>query len=385
MNANNYSKIIQLLSKEGSMERTMEAFVNMERNGVAATVVIYNFIVNGFAKRGEFEHAKETIAKMEEIGVMPTSQTYNGLLRAYGEHRMFDEMSKCVKKMVLDGCSSNEVTYNLLIVEFAKGGLFERMEGICRTLSSKKMKLLPSTLIVMLEAYTDVGILEKMEAIYRRISNGVVNWFLNENLIRKMAVVYIENYRFGRLQQFGNELRSMTTAAATRKTELLWCIQLIASARLPTRKGLDSVLQEMDNSNVKLSITLINTLAFAYLKMKDLGYLDGLLCTIGEKDAGIKPDMVTVGLLFDACNVGYDGSRSLDIWKRKGFLDQVAETRTDPLVLTAFGKGSFLTRCEDLFTALLPEDRSKKTWMYSDLLRMLFSDNISKLKQGLNG
>ncbi|KAK1259399.1 Pentatricopeptide repeat-containing protein [Acorus gramineus] len=368
INENNYAIIIRMLVGAGKMEEAVSMLQEMENDTVTPSLRIYNNLIHGLGVRGDFKGAKSLLKKMEEVNLVPVAETFHGLIQAYGDHRMYDEMSKCAKKMESMGCPPDVNTYNVLIREYARGLLIERMEKMCRTVLSKRIMFQPSTLKAMLEAYMDLGMLEKMEKVLRRILNSGV--FLEESLIRRVAVVYIKNYRFCQLEEFGQEISSITG-----RTELVWCLLLLASACLLSRRGMDSICREMEAVKFRQSISFVNTIALAYLKMKDFRNLDDLLSQLGAWD--LKPDIVTVGVIFDAVLEGYDGKRAFETWRRKKFLKKQVEMRTDPLVLTAFGKGSFLRSCEEFYSSIGSKAMKKKVWTYNDLISFVSKTKVA--------
>ncbi|KAF8393960.1 hypothetical protein HHK36_020162 [Tetracentron sinense] len=362
-NVVNYEKILLLLCEGGLMEDAVSALRAMKTNDLNPSFEIYNSVIHGFARKGKFEDALFLLKEMGEIKLMPKVETYNGLIQAYANYKMYDEMGKCVKRMESEGCCPNHFTYNLLVLEFARGGLFKRMEREYQTLLSKRMNLQGSTLVAMLEAYANLGILEKMEKVYRRVMNSKTP--LKEGLIRKLAGVYIENYMFSRLEYLGLDISSRTG-----RTDLVWCLRLLSQACLLSKKGMDSIVREMDMVKFSWNITVANIILLAYLKMKDFRKFDILLSDLRTRY--IKPDIVTVGVLFDAITGGYDGTRALETWRKMGLLDGAGEMNTDPLVLTAFGKGRFLRSCEEMYSSLGPKAREKKVWTYHDLIDLVF-------------
>ncbi|RWW31010.1 hypothetical protein GW17_00004392 [Ensete ventricosum] len=273
------------------------------------------------------------------------------------------QSSKCVKRMESSGCFPDEVTYNTLITEFARSGLTEKMEGVCRVLGSKHMKLQISTLVAMLEAYADLGMLAKMEKVYRRVLRS--DGFIKENLIRKLATVYIKNYRFAQLEELGNDI-----SAKSGRTDLVWHIMLLSSACLLSKKGVESLVQEMKLAKVTVNITITNILAHFYLNMKDFKSLD--IVFLQAKANKVKPDVMTIGVFFDACKIGYDGTWTLERWIKNGSLEEVVGLKADQLVVTAFGKGFFLKLCEKHYSSLHPKEKEKKLWRYSDMIKLVF-------------
>ncbi|KAG0488421.1 hypothetical protein HPP92_007232 [Vanilla planifolia] len=358
----NYSKILQLFCKRSLMNEAMLIIEDMEKHKVAQSIEIYNDIIHGFARIKEFEKCRTILMKMVENGISPVHETYNVLIRAHGSYGFYDDMSRCVKLMESSGCSPNEATYNVLIQEFARGGLLERMEKVYRTLLSKRMHLYSSTLVTMIEAYAEFRILDKLEKMYCKFLNSKA--YMKDCLIRKIANVYIENCRFARLEEFGNDI-----GGRTGRSELIWCILLLSSAGLLSRKGINSIAREMEIAKVRLSTSLANIFALFYLKMNDFRALNGIFSDAIKDDA--QPDVLTVSILFDACTIGYDGAYVLEKWNRKGFLEAVVEMKTDPLVISTFGKGPFMRRCEKLCTSRESKAKEKKLWRYADLMRLV--------------
>lgn len=363
INESNYSKIIQLTAEEGLMEEAVNSFQEMKNYGFSPTLEIYNSIIHGYANKGIFDNALNFLNEMREVNVAPETDTYDGLIEAYAKHKMYDEMGMYVKKMELNGCPPDQITYNMLIREFARGGLLKRMERAYQTVLSKRMYLQSSTLIAMLQAYTRFGILEKMEMYYTRLMDSKTP--LPEDLIRNLAEVYIENYMFSRLDNLGVDLFSRL-----RRNHLVWCLRLLSHACLFSQKGMDSIIQDMEEGKVPWNITLANIIMLTHLKIKDFTHLRISFSNLLTHS--LRPDLVTVGILFDAKEMGFDEAKTLDTWRKVGFLYKAVEMNTDPLVLTAFGKGNFLRNCELAFSSLEREVRGKKTWTYQSLIDLVF-------------
>lgn len=365
INENNYEKVITLLSQDGLMDDAISAFQDMKSVGLHPTLGSYNSLIHGFASRGKFENAMFFMNEMKEINMTREADTYDGLIEAYGKYRMYDEMVECLKHMELDGCFPDQVTYNLLIREFSKGGLLKKMEGLYQSILSKRMDLQSSTLVAMLEAYAKFGILDKMEVFYRRILNSKTN--IKEDLIRTLALVYIQNHMYSRLETLGIDLHIKSG-----KTDLVWCLCLLSHACLSSRRGMDSVLREMDKANEIWNVTVANIILLAYLKMKDFKRIRTLFSEIRARR--VKPDILTIGILLDANNKRFDGIRTLEAWRRMNLLSRAVEMNTDSLVLAAFGKGYFLKNCEEAYANafLEPKEKENKIWTYEELIDLVF-------------
>lgn len=356
-----YKKMIVLLCEEGLLDDAASTLKEMKTNSLSASLATYNSILHDLANRGRFKEVSFFLYQLKEQDLVPDADTFKGLFRAFGRNKMFDEMDLCMKKMKASGCLLDHVTYNLLIREYSRGGLIYHMEHFTRILLSRRMYLQPSTLVSILEVYTKFGILDKMERAYLRVLNSKVP--LTEDLIRKMASVYLENFMFSRLDELG------LNHPWTEIGDLSWCLRLLSHACLSSHRGIDSITDKMEEERVPWSVTLINIVLLACLKMKDCKRLRILLSELPARN--MKPDVVTVGVLLDLNKIGFDGIGTLHAWRRMRFLYGDVELRTDPLVLAAFEKGLFLNCYEEIKSSLAPEASSGKRWTYSSLINLV--------------
>ncbi|KAJ0093294.1 hypothetical protein Patl1_26189 [Pistacia atlantica] len=323
------------LPLEGLTKEAVCALEEMKHNSLKLSLKIYNSIIHGYSRSSKFEDALFFLHEMKGIGLKPKTNTYDGLIQSYGKYKMYSKIDMCLKEMTSDGCSPDQVTYNLLIREFAQGGLLKRMEGAYKSLRSKRMHLDSSTLVAVLEAYINFGTLTDMEKVYKSLLKS--NAFLKEDLIRKLAEVYIKNHMFLRLDDLGDDL-----ASRTGRTDLVWCLRILSHACLLSGRGMDLVVQEMEDAKVPWNVSIANIILVTHLKMKDFMHLKFLFSELPK--LSVKPDIVTFGILFDARRFGFDETRILVMWRRIGLLDESVKIDTDPLVLTAYGKGSFLKK-----------------------------------------
>ncbi|KAF4357074.1 pentatricopeptide repeat-containing protein At4g14190, chloroplastic-like [Cannabis sativa] len=361
INELNYNKTIRVLVEDDLIEEAELLFDEMKNHGLSLSLETYNSIIHGFARKGFFDKALHYLDEMKELNVAPESDTYDGLIEAYAKHEMYDEIGMCLKKMKLNDCPPDHITYNLLMKEFSRAGLLKKMESVYHTMVSKKMYLQPSTLIKMLEAYAKFGILDKMDKFYTRVL--ILKIPLGEDLIRKLAEIYINNYMFSKLETLGIDLSSTFG-----ETELLWCLRLLSYACLLSRKGMDSVIQEMSDAKFPWNVTTVNIIMLTQLKMKDFTHLR---ISLSQLTYTVKPDIISIGILYDAISMGFDGTRVFETWRTMGFLSGAVEMNTDPVVLTAFGKGHFLKSCETVYASLEPEFREEKTWTYHNLIDLV--------------
>lgn len=366
INELNYEKIIGLLVDEGLIEEAVSALGEMKNHRVSPTLEIYYLVIHGFTRKGRFKDALFYLKEMEEIDLKPESDIFDSFIKAYGKYKMYDEMGQCVKQMESSGCLPDHGTYNLLIREFSRAGLLKQMERTYQIIISKRMDLQSSTLISMLEAYANFGIMDKMEKFLKKVLNSRTP--LDDDLIRKIAGIYIDNYMFSRVEDLGIDLSSKIG-----RTDLVWCLRMLSHACILSRKGMDSIVYEMEADGLPWNVTVANILLLTYLKMRDFKHLNIVLSELPARY--VKPDIVTVGILFDAYRYGFDGTYILNIWRRMGFLDESIEMNTDALVLTSYGKGHFLKSFEEVYSSLEPNSVKGKVWTYHHLINLVRKHN----------
>ncbi|KAL8262889.1 hypothetical protein R6Q59_024238 [Mikania micrantha] len=356
----NYERIVRLLVDEGLVEVAVLALEKMTSiHGMKPSSAIYKAIIHGFVENDRFEDALLHLKVMEDLEMKLHSSIYNGLIKSYAKNGLYDDMAKCVKRMESNGCSPDQSTYNLLIREFSIAGLIKRMERTYRIVISKRMDLETSTMVAMLEAYANFGNLEKMEKLYRKVLWLKPRVYLKDDLIRKVAVVYIENYMYSKLDDMGIKLYTRTGS-----TSIVWCLRMLSHACLLSRTGMESIALEMNHRNARWSVTIANTMLFAYAKMKDFSRFKAVIFEMLARD--VKPDIFTCGILYDAHGFGFGfGFDELDFWRKKGFFGDVVELRTDPLVVVAFGKGDFLRIVEEF------DHTMSQNWSYEYLIDLV--------------
>ncbi|XP_031487539.1 pentatricopeptide repeat-containing protein At4g14190, chloroplastic [Nymphaea colorata] len=316
------------------------------------------------------EEAKHFLKQLE--GDNLDCQAIAFLIQAYGRLGLYDDLSRFAKSV---GHLLDEATYNLLLVEFASAGLVGKMEEHARRLLSARLPLKPKTKTAMLEAYANLGCLQKMDDAF--FANRNRSTFVpGDRLVRKMAMVYLQNYRFSRLEDLGRQV----SLRAGRRTPLACCLELLSHACILSRKGMDAVAREVKAAGVWADdASFANAVALAYLKMKDPKSLSWWLASQfrilphGGGD-GVRPDMVTFGVAMDGYSSGLLGDGGvLQQWVKRGFLNEAAATRTDPLVIAAFGKGAFHRACEERYMTLHLNSREKElsSCSYQELLRLV--------------
>ncbi|KAL4335165.1 hypothetical protein GQ457_07G002140 [Hibiscus cannabinus] len=166
------------------------------------------------------------------------------------------------------------------------------MEQVYCIVISKQLNLHFSSLVAMLEAYAIFGILDKMGKV-------VNSTYLKDNIILKLAKVYIKNYMFSRLDYMGIDL-----SLRTGRTDLVWCLCFLSHDCVLSRKGMNYVIREMDEAKASWNVTMVDIILLAYLKMKDFKHLRILLSQLQSHRVRLK--ITTIGILFDSIESGIE-------------------------------------------------------------------------------
>ncbi|KAK9932923.1 hypothetical protein M0R45_020142 [Rubus argutus] len=292
---------------------------------------------------------------------------YSKIIGLLVEEDLIEEAVLCFQEMKSHCLRLSVEVYNSIIHGLSRKGNFD--DALIFLDEMKEMNLAPDTDTYdgLIEAYGIYKCMMRWKSLNSRT-------ILKEDLIRKLAEVYIENYMFSRLENLGVDL-----SPRFGQTDLVWCLRLLSHAGLFSKRGMDSIIQEMEEKNVPWNATVANIIMIAYLKMKNFTHLRILFSQLLTH--GVEPDIITIGILFDANRIGYDGSGTLDRWRKQGFLYKAVEMNTDPLVITTFGKGHFLRNCEEAYSSLEPAVREKKTWTYQHLIDSVFKHKQCKFNK----
>lgn len=108
-------------------------------------------------------------------------------------------------------------------------------------------------------------------------------------------------------------------ALQTGRAHLFGCLYILVQACLPSKKGMNSVIQEMDKAKVPWSVTVMNIILLFYLKMRVFTQLGLTFSDFARKH--VRPDIIKVRILYDAHNVGLDWSFTLKTWRKYGYLE----------------------------------------------------------------
>lgn len=106
---------------------------------------------------------------------------------------------------------------------------------------------------------------------------------------------------FSKLAVLANDI-----ALQTGRAHLFGCLYILIQACLPSKK-------------VPWSVTVMNIILLFYLKMRDFTQLGLTFSDFARRH--VRPDIVTVGILYDAHNVGLDWSFTLKTWRKYGYLE----------------------------------------------------------------
>ncbi len=101
-----YSIIAKGYASGGLLNKAMDTFRMMLRNGFSADPVTYNSLLDGCSKEGKVDLAEQLLAEMRSRGVGPNAITYSILVKLYCNH----DLSKAFA--ILDELKANQQNQN---------------------------------------------------------------------------------------------------------------------------------------------------------------------------------------------------------------------------------------------------------------------------------
>lgn len=126
---------------------------------------------------------------------------------------------------------------------------------------------------------------------------------------------------FSKLAVLANDI-----ALQTGRAHLFGCLYILIQACLPSKK-------------VPWSVTVMNIILLFYLKMRDFTQLGLTFSDFARRH--VRPDIVTVGILYDAHNVGLDWSFTLKTWRKYGYLENSVGSEDRSLHFFCVWEGAF--------------------------------------------
>lgn len=92
---------------QSDIERAVELFHEMERNGISPDIVSYNTLVNGLSKAKRLEDAMHLQVEMVEANCLPNVVTYTSLMDGLCKDGRVDEAMGLLDDMYARGVDAD--------------------------------------------------------------------------------------------------------------------------------------------------------------------------------------------------------------------------------------------------------------------------------------
>jgi pentatricopeptide repeat domain-containing protein 1 len=113
--------------KSGQLQKALEVYHEMLREGCTPNVVTYNTLIDVYGKTGQWQEALRVIDTMNASNTKPVTRTYNTLMIACNTSGQWQEALSVYNDMVRRGHQPNTTTYNALISAYSKAGRLEKV------------------------------------------------------------------------------------------------------------------------------------------------------------------------------------------------------------------------------------------------------------------
>ncbi|KAJ0093264.1 hypothetical protein Patl1_26171 [Pistacia atlantica] len=208
-------RFLQTSSSSTLIPQVFDMWKNVEKSRINESN--YEKIIRLLCEESLMEEAVCAFEEMKHNGIKPSLKIYNSIIHGYSRSSKFEDALFFLYEMKGIGLKSKTNTYDGLI-QFQSYGKYKMYSKIDMCL--KEMKL-----------------------------DGCSPD--QEDLIRKLAKVYIKNHMFSRLDDLGDDL-----ASRTGRTDLVWCLRILSHACLLSRRGMELVVQEMEDAKIPWNLPL---------------------------------------------------------------------------------------------------------------------------------
>merc|ERR1719203_1797750 len=94
-----YCTIVKGYCVSGDLDKAVEVFRDMEKNGLVKESVVYNTLLDGCIRHGRFALAETLLAEMGRSDVAPSNFTLGILVKMYGRRRQLDKAFEAIESL----------------------------------------------------------------------------------------------------------------------------------------------------------------------------------------------------------------------------------------------------------------------------------------------
>ncbi|KAG9456747.1 hypothetical protein H6P81_001255 [Aristolochia fimbriata] len=168
-----YTIVINLLGRQGLLDKAQEVFDEMPQQGVSRTVLTFTALINAYGRNGNYETSLELLDRMKQERIPPTVLTYNTVLAACARGGMaWEGLLGLFAEMRHQGILPDIVTYNTLIGCCAARELGEEAEMVFRTMNEAGVAPDTATYSSLVETFAKLGTLNKVSLLLKEMESA---------------------------------------------------------------------------------------------------------------------------------------------------------------------------------------------------------------------
>lgn len=155
-----YSIMIDVLCKEGHLDKALDLCAFVKKKGIALNIYAYNSVINGLCRQGCLVQAFRLFDSLEKIDLVPSEITYATLIDSLCKEGCLLDAKQLFEKMVVKGFNPNVRVYNSLIDGYCKFGNMEEALNLLIDLKARCIKPDEFTVSALINGYCHKGDME---------------------------------------------------------------------------------------------------------------------------------------------------------------------------------------------------------------------------------
>lgn len=155
-----YSILVDVLCKEGHLDKALDLCALVKKKGIALNIYAYNSVIHGLCLQGCLVQAFRLFDSLEKIDLVPSEVTYAILIDSLCKEGYLPDAKQLFEKMVIKGFNPNVRVYNSLIDAYCKFGNMEEALNLLIDLKARCIKPNEFTVSALINGYCLKGDME---------------------------------------------------------------------------------------------------------------------------------------------------------------------------------------------------------------------------------
>nr|XP_043617881.1 pentatricopeptide repeat-containing protein At3g53170 [Erigeron canadensis] len=297
-----YTKLLVMLGKCRQPTKASLLFEVMLQDGLKPTIDVYTALVSAYGYSGLLNNALEIIDDMKSIpDCKPDVYTYSILINCCTKLRRFDMIKQILADMSYAGIECSIVTYNTVIDGYGKAGLLNLMESVLTDMLEHGT-CLPDvfTFNSVIGAYGNSKMIVEMEKWFDEFQlMGIKPNVMTYNiLIKSYGKAVIDTFKqtgnIEKMEEFFLKMKHQ----GIKPNAVTYCSLVSGYGKAGLLHKIDSVMRQIENSDVTLDTTFFNSVISIYGQAGNMKRMGEMFSAMKER--GIEPDSITFATVIHA-------------------------------------------------------------------------------------